>query len=134
MRVATLRVISIVLGLLIAIIGLAHVAFGSSIVFDAGPFTPSIDSEDRFFGAIFVGYGLGWLLCASDPVRWRISLWGQSAIFLLGGIARIVSWIEVGRPHELYIWLMAIELAVPLLLFVSLAGLPGKASLRRIAP
>ena len=126
MRAVLLRALCVILGLSIAIIGLWHVGQGASVILGAGDFSASVDSEDRFFGAIFFGYGLGWLLCATDPARWRLSLYGQSAIFLLGGLARMISLVQVGRPHDLYLylWLMAIELVVPFVLFGLFVGLP----------
>lgn len=127
MRIILLRALCIMLGVSIAIIGLWHVGQGSSVILGAGDVSASVDSEDRFFGAVFFGYGLGWLLCATDPVRWRVSLYGQSGIFLLGGLARILSLVQVGRPHDLYLWLMAVELIVPFVLFGLLAGLPRRA-------
>jgi hypothetical protein len=125
MRITMLRIIAIVLGLAIIVVGLAHIAFGASIIRGAGAFSASIDSEDRFFGAVFLGYGLGWLLCATDPVRWRVSLHGQTFIFLLGGVARLLSIAVIGWPDPFYVVLAGVELGLPVILFALLIGLPS---------
>ena len=44
----------------------------------------------------------------------------MQAVFFLGGVARLISWAQVGPPIPMFIWLGAIELLLPPLLWLAL--------------
>jgi hypothetical protein len=73
----------------------------------------NVDSELRFYAALWFAYGALALWVARDlpeRVQWlRIML----AVFLLGGVGRAISWVAVGAPHPLFQLLMLIEIALP---------------------
>ena len=80
--------------------------------------TPNVESELRFFGLMFVFYG-GVLI---HTVK-RLDLYASRVpvllgVFFLSGLARLKSYFEIGPPHNLFIGLMAIELGLPVLLFI----------------
>lgn len=106
-----LRAVMSILGAAIVLIGLAHVVAGTSIIAGAGPFSSSIDSEDRFFGAIFVFYGVAWILCVRRYDARLLQL--LAGAFFLGGVARLISMWQTGMPHALYIVLTVVELLLP---------------------
>lgn len=111
----------IVVGVAIVAIGLVHVAIGARFIQGAGNPAASVDSEDRFFGAVFVGYGLCHIWAAFD-IRERIAwIMALAGVMFLGGLARLVSMAVSGLPHALYIGLTAVELVLPLVL-VALAA------------
>ncbi|MFE1316208.1 DUF4345 family protein [Kitasatospora phosalacinea] len=99
-------------------IGLLHVLAGNAAVpgaaapgtTDAGP---TLDSLNRFFGAVFAGYGLAWLRTARrspippGPVR------VLAGVLLLGGLGRLLSLAVAGRPHWFQLALLVVELALP---------------------
>lgn len=118
------------LGVTIALIGLLHIAFGPAIIRGASEFNASLDSEDRFFGAIFVGYGAMWVWSAMDVAGRARIIAGLAATFLLGGLARLVSVWAVGRPDPLYVALTVVELVLPLVIMLLLrtAGRAGPPS------
>lgn len=97
-------------------------ASGIRLFHDVGPVTdlatPNVESELRFFGLMFVSYG-GVII---HTVK-RLDLYASRvpallSIFFLAGLARLKSYFEIGSPHSLFIGLMAIELGLPVLLFI----------------
>ncbi len=113
-------------------IGLFHFVLGNAAIPGAGSAGTTIDSWGRFMGAAFAGYGLAWLWAARQrpipaaPVRWL------AAVFLLGGIGRLLSLAEHGWPQWFQIVLGALELGLPLVYFV-LAGAEERAAAGRVA-
>ncbi|MDD3444144.1 MAG: DUF4345 domain-containing protein [Zavarzinia sp.] len=85
---------------------------------------PVLDSQVRFFGAIWLGYGLSLWLAAGEmdkrPGGFRLLM----AILFLSGIGRAVSALSVGLPSAPLVGGMALELVgVPLLLAWHYIGL-----------
>ncbi|MEV7211828.1 DUF4345 domain-containing protein [Kitasatospora cineracea] len=109
----TLRFLSYAMGFACTAIGLLHLLAGNAIVPGATAAGPTVDSLNRFLGAIFAGYGLAWLWTARQhpipptPVR------ALAALFLLGALGRILSLTVTGRPNWFQLALLAIELALP---------------------
>ncbi|MFQ6398218.1 DUF4345 domain-containing protein [Nocardia sp. KC 131] len=57
------------------------------------------DTQTRFFGAIFVGYGAVWIWAARrSPISAVVIRW-LAGIFLLGAIGRFISLAVYGWPH-----------------------------------
>jgi hypothetical protein len=79
----------------------------------SGPWPPSMDSELRFYAALWGAYGIALLLASSRPEVWRRSIPYLALTFFLGGVGRAVSHLELGAPHPFFTLLMAIELALP---------------------
>ncbi|MER5742825.1 DUF4345 domain-containing protein [Streptomyces sp. NPDC002225] len=112
-----LRVLTRVMGWSCVAIGLYHVLLGNAAIPGAGLAGPTIDSWGRFMGASFVGYGLAWLWAARQrPVPARAVRW-LAGVFLLGGVGRLLSLAEHGRPHWFQIVLTVLELALPPVFF-----------------
>ncbi|WP_315904231.1 DUF4345 domain-containing protein [Streptomyces sp. ASQP_92] len=98
-------------------IGAVHLVVGMGSVPGAGSPGPTVDSLMRFFGAIFLGYGLAWIWVArQSPIPSRM-VRVLAGIFFLGGASRLLSWASLGRPDGFQIVLMGIELALPPLYF-----------------
>jgi len=106
-------------------IGLAHLALGIASVPGEGASGATVDSRERFYGAIFFGYGLAWVWAARQvPVPARVVRW-LAGILLLGGVGRLVSLAVYGAPHGFQLVLTAIELLLPPVLWL-MAGLGEK--------
>ncbi|MFF2817716.1 DUF4345 domain-containing protein [Kitasatospora cineracea] len=94
-------------------IGLLHLLAGNAIVPGTTDAGPTVDSLNRFLGAVFAGYGLAWIRTARQhpippaPVR------ALAGLFLLGALGRILSLAVAGRPNWFQLVLLAIELALP---------------------
>lgn len=109
-----------VLALFIAVFGivcmgiaLVHIAFGPASIPGSIPVNATLDSEDRFYASLFLGFGAAHVWCARDLGARLGVLLALQATFFIGGLARIISWIMVGPPFELFIALGALELIIP---------------------
>jgi hypothetical protein len=83
----------------------------------------TVDSRERFYNAIFFGYGVAWVWAARQPVISATAVRWLAGVMFLGGIGRILSMVEYGRPHWFQGPLTFIELALPPV-FWWLAGAP----------
>ncbi|MFE7130866.1 DUF4345 domain-containing protein [Streptomyces sp. NPDC057638] len=108
-----LRLLTRLMGWSCVAIGLFHMALGNAALPGAGSADATVDSWGRFMGAGFVGYGLAWLWAARrHPIPARAVRW-LAGVFLLGGVARLLSLAVHGRPHGFQIALTVIELCLP---------------------
>ena len=94
--------------------GLASLLGGTSIVRGAGALPASVDSEHRYYAAFWTALGPVLWHTALHPERHRARLDAISATVFAGGVARLLSARQVGRPHPVYLGLAAVELALPL--------------------
>ena len=82
------------------------------------PWPPTIDSELRFYAALWGAYGIV-LVWISSSLERRLELvpW-LAAVFFVGGLGRALSLAFIGPPHPFFMFLMAIELGLPPLILV----------------
>ncbi len=112
-------------GAVCVMIALAHVAFGPAAIPGSVPVNATMDSEDRFYATLFLGFGAAMIWCSRDPSA-RMKLFGALlAVFFLGGVARLISAIAVGLPAPLFVFLGAVELVLPPLLWLWAKRVPG---------
>jgi hypothetical protein len=118
-----LRIWLTAIGLVCAGIGLAHLFFGSATIIGGGPVSATVDSELRFYAVVFIAYGWGFVWAAADiPHRaWLINALG--VVFLIGGLARFLSIAAVGVPDPFYLWMIPVEIGVPVVNYVMLRRL-----------
>lgn len=88
----------------------------------SGPWPPSMDSELRFYAALWAAYGIALLLATSRPDAWRRSIPYLALTFFLGGLGRLASHLQLGAPHPFFTLLMSIELGLPLVILALWAG------------
>ena len=110
-------------GAVCAIIALAHIAIGPGAIPGSVPVNATMDSEDRFYATLFLGFGLAHIWAARDLKRCARLIMALQATFFAGGIARLVSWAAVGPPADLFIGLGALELVIPPLVWLGLRRL-----------
>lgn len=107
-------------GAVCMVIALAHIALGPAAIPGSVPVNATMDSEDRFYATLFLGFGAALIWC-SRALEQRRDLFGALLlIFFLGGIARIVSALAVGPPDTLFIVLGGVELLLPPILWILL--------------
>ncbi|MBU2666614.1 DUF4345 domain-containing protein [Actinoplanes bogorensis] len=73
----------------------------------------TVDSRERFYNAIFFGYGVAWLWAARQNPVPALVVRALAGFMFLGGIGRVISLAQYGSPHWFQIPLTVIELVVP---------------------
>lgn len=84
---------------------------------------PSMDSELRFYAALWLAYGVFALRTGIQFDRREDETPILLGVFFAGGLGRLLSWAAVGPPHPFFLMLAAIELGLPPLLFLAWAAL-----------
>ncbi|MFF9640864.1 DUF4345 domain-containing protein [Kitasatospora aureofaciens] len=108
-----LRVLGWTMGVACVAIGLFHLLGGNTALPGTADPGPTVDSFGRFMGAIFAGYGAAWIWAVR---QWPVPAWAVrwlTAVFLLGGLGRVLAIAVGGRPHWFQLVLMGIELGLP---------------------
>jgi hypothetical protein len=100
-------------GAVCCVIAMAHIVVGPGAIPGSIPVNATMDSEDRFYATLFLGFGAALIWAAQDMAARRGVFLALLAVFFLGGIARIVSWLAVGPPSPLFAFLGALELLMP---------------------
>ncbi len=77
------------------------------------PWPPTMDSELRFYAALFLGFGVLCGRTALNPARHAGDVPWLMLVFFIGGLGRALSWLSVGPPHPFFLSLMTMELALP---------------------
>ena len=110
-------------GLIVMGIALLHILIGPSVIPGGVPVNATMDSEDRFYATLFLGFGAAMIWCARNlPAREGVArlLW---LLLFLGGVSRLVSVAAVGLPGRFFLAMLALELVLPPLLWFPLAAL-----------
>ena len=110
--------VPILVGLMHLVLGLqTDVLLGANVAAELLN-DPVLDSQNRFYGAIFMGYGALIFLCTTN-LRQHATLFRiLSGGVFLGGLARVVSIALHGVPSTPVLGLVAIErFGVPLLVW-----------------
>ncbi|WP_375487867.1 DUF4345 domain-containing protein [uncultured Mycobacterium sp.] len=123
-----LKYLSVCTGVSSIAIGAYHFALGTASVPGATDANATVDSRERFYSAIFAGYGIAWMRAArQSPIRAdEVRL--LAGLMLAGGVGRLISRAVNGRPHWFQDVLAAVEFAVPAAFF-GLADAQQKAAL-----
>ncbi|MEU8685179.1 DUF4345 domain-containing protein [Streptomyces sp. NPDC048611] len=112
-----LKWLALAMGTACAGIGVLHFALGIDSVPGEAAAGATVDSRERFYGAVFLGYGLAWIWAARQtPIPARVVRW-LAGIFLLGGLGRLLSMAVHGSPQWFQTALTVVELALPPLYF-----------------
>lgn len=114
---AALKGFTALFGAVCAAIGTVHIALGPAAIPGSIPVNATMDSEDRFYATLFLGFGIALVWCARDLAVRRGVFFALLATFFGGGLARIASAIAVGPPSPLFVFLGLLELVLPPLLW-----------------
>lgn len=111
--VRALRWLVAVTGIACVAIGLFHFVGGIASVPGEDGAGATVDSRERFYAALFLGYGIAWLWAGRrSPIPSLLVRW-LAGILLLGGIGRVLSMAVHGRPHWFQVALTAVEFVTP---------------------
>jgi hypothetical protein len=81
------------------------------------PVPPDLDSHFRYVSGIFLGLGLGFAYAIVRIERRTAIFRLLGMMVVIGGLARGLSWIEIGRPSSGHVFGLGMELGVvPLLM------------------
>ena len=112
MRVA-LRLLLTLFGAICAIIAAAHIAIGPRAIPGGVVTNATMDSEDRFYATLFLGFAFAVIWSARELDTRESILKALLVVFFAGGIARLISLALVGPPSGLFLFLGALELLLP---------------------
>ncbi|MFD1147074.1 DUF4345 domain-containing protein [Saccharothrix hoggarensis] len=112
-RVKAFQAVVVVLGVFMVGTGLAEVAIGPSLLPGTPAAAPTLDSNYRFFAAMWLAMGVAMLSVARRVRESTTVLRFVCAAVFVGGLARVVSWVAEGTPHPMMLVLLAIEFTVP---------------------
>ena len=112
-----LRVLVWIFGAVCCVIALMHIAIGPSAIPGSVPVNATMDSEDRFYATLFLGFGAALMWASKDLIERRSVFHFLLAIFFLGGVSRTVSALQVGLPNPFFQVMWAAELVLPLILY-----------------
>src|SRR3954454_6219424 len=104
-----LKWLTLAMGVACVAIGVLHLLTGSASVPGEGSAGPTVDSRERFYGAIFLGYGLAWLWAARQSPSPRRAIWWMAGVFLPSGAGGLISMAVVGPPQSFQIALTVLE-------------------------
>ena len=110
-----LQILVVLCGISAIFISLLHIVFGPAVIPGSIPVNATMDSEDRFYATLLTAYGVALLWCARGIAQKSMFVYFLAAVFLVGGLARIVSIVAVGLPHPFFIAMLAVELGLPVI-------------------
>jgi hypothetical protein len=100
-------------GTVCVLIALAHLFFGSPSIIGGGQVNATIDSDMRFYAVLFAGFGVGLVWAAQDLDRRTPTVNVLGVLFFVGGLARLLAWLQTGAPNWFYIVMVPVELIIP---------------------
>jgi hypothetical protein len=77
---------------------------------------PTMDSELRFYAALWGAYGIVVLRAALNLADRLSEVPWLAGVFFAGGVGRVLSRLSTGAPHPFFTLLMTIELVLPVVL------------------
>jgi Domain of unknown function (DUF4345) len=113
------KIVLRILGIACVLAGLTHAHLGASGdwiigVLPAQPVDPSLDSQNRFYGAAFMIYGFLLWICSDDLPRFAPVLRTLFGAMFIAGCARGLAVFHYGWPTPQILFLWTTELSAPL--------------------
>ena len=115
---AILKYVIFIFGITCIGISLLHILIGPSAIPGSVPVNATMDSEDRFYATLFLGFGAALTWCGQDLRNRGAVLKVLLFVFFLGGVARAISALQVGLPNTFFQLMWVLELTLPPLLWI----------------
>ncbi len=125
---ALLKSFVLLFGAVCMCIALVHIGYGPASIPGSVPANATMDSEDRFYATLFLGFGAANIWCAQELGARGQFFRALMLVFFLGGVARLISAVQVGAPSLLFVVLGSLELALPPVLLWAQAKLHAPAA------
>lgn len=113
-----LKYVIFIFGITCIGISLLHILIGPSAIPGSVPVNATMDSEDRFYATLFLGFGAALTWCSQDLRNKGMVLKVLLLVFFLGGVARAISALQVGLPNTFFQLMWVLELTLPPLLWI----------------
>jgi hypothetical protein len=110
-----LQILVILSGIAAIFISLLHLVLGPAAIPGGIPVNATMDSEDRFYATLLTAYGVALLWCARGIEQKSKFVYFLAAVFLFGGLARIVSIAVAGLPHPFFLAMLVLEMGLPII-------------------
>lgn len=110
---SVLKFVILLFGIVCIGISLMHIAIGPSAIPGSVPVNATMDSEDRFYATLFLGFGAALVWCSRNLRDRGDTFKVLLLVFFLGGISRLISAIQVGPPNTFFQLMWAFELVLP---------------------
>ena len=107
-----LQVVAGVVGVLPLVTGGMSLAIGPRDLPDPGAYSPMLDSNYRFYAAFWIGAGILWWRELRHIERAGPLFRYLCALFVLGGIGRLIAMLQSGSPGNGMLGALAIELVL----------------------
>jgi len=80
----------------------------------------SVDNELRFMTVFWVAFGVYCLMLSRNVSENKKNIAYIAVVFFCSGLARLLSYVMVGQPIDLFIGAMGVELVLPIVFFMLL--------------
>ncbi|WP_344360438.1 DUF4345 domain-containing protein [Streptomyces gobitricini] len=101
------------LTLFVLVTGVLEMVVGPSLLPGDPEVSTTVDSNYRFFAGIWCALGLVLAVASRRPEDHAAAVWAAFGAVFLGGIARGVSYLDVGAPHPVHTAFIGVELLLP---------------------
>jgi hypothetical protein len=108
----------VLLALFVLVTGLLEIVVGPSLLPGDNDVSTTVDSNYRFFAGVWCALGIVLLAVARRPEDHAAAFRAAFGAVFLGGIARGVSYLDVGAPHPMHTAFIGVELFLPPLMLL----------------
>ena len=127
LKFSNLSWLQIFIKVCLLIISITYFYIGVNRLFSGIPYLPqSIDNAMRFYAGGFTAIGLSAIWIVLTNREHNIIIFFFAFFVFMTGVGRLVSIINVGFPNNTYLFYLAIELSLPLLMLVAQVRLNKK--------
>ncbi|OKK03604.1 hypothetical protein AMK26_19295 [Streptomyces sp. CB03234] len=108
----------VLLAVFVLVTGALEIIVGPSLLPGDPEVSTTVDSNYRFFAGIWCSLGIILAVAARRPDSHAPALRAVFGAVFLGGVARGISYLDVGAPHAMHTAFIGVELLLPpLMLF-----------------
>ncbi|MER7112391.1 DUF4345 domain-containing protein [Streptomyces sp. NPDC000229] len=108
----------VLLAVFVLVTGLLEIIVGPSLLPGSPNVSTTVDSNYRFFAGIWCSLGVILMIAARHPDRHAPALRAVFGAVFLGGVARGISYLDVGAPHAMHTAFIGVELLLPPLMLL----------------